>query len=237
MEDSKSPMIKVESLIKRYNSIKAPILDGLDIEVQTGELFILVGRSGCGKTTLLNIFAGLDRPTSGSVFIDGIRIDQMSEDQLARFRLNNVGFVFQDYNLIADLTILENVTLPLRLAKKKDLSMANHLLEVFDISDLAEEKANRVSGGEAQRAAIARAMANNPKVLLADEPTGNLDMDNELNVMEYFEKVKSRFNTTIVLATHNRDLANFGSKIYDFNPPETSRVRYEERSLRNFNRE
>jgi len=209
-------MIQVQSLMKRFNNDRNPVFDGLDLRVQKGEIIILLGRSGCGKTTLLNLIAGLDRPTSGKVFINGTRIDQMSEDRLARFRLLNVGFVFQDYNLITDLTIFENVALPLKLARKKDMKRAQKLLEVFDIADLAYEKANTVSGGEAQRAAIARAMANNPKILLADEPTGNLDKENESNVMRYFKKVKTEFNTTIVVATHNNDLIKFGSRTFGF---------------------
>jgi putative ABC transport system ATP-binding protein len=210
------PMIKVEELVKSFNSGRAPVIDGANLEVSRGEMILLEGRSGCGKTTLLNLIAGLDRPDSGKVIIDGTSIDEMSEDGMARFRLMNVGFVFQDYNLITDLTILENVALPLKLAKNKDLSNARRLLDVFDISNLANEKANTVSGGEAQRATIARAMANNPKVLLADEPTGNLDEENEINVMRYLKKIQDEFSTTIVIATHNTELASFGNRTVAF---------------------
>lgn len=203
-------------MVKRYNSDRKPIIDDINLKVKKGEMLIILGRSGCGKTTLLNLIAGLDRPSSGKVFINGTRIDHMSEDNLAKFRLMNVGFIFQDYNLIKDLTILENVSLPLKLAGNKNQEQAERLLKVFDIDNLSNEKANTVSGGEAQRAAIARAMANNPKVLLADEPTGNLDEENEINVMTYFEKVKSEFKTTIVVATHNKELSTFGSRIFEF---------------------
>lgn len=216
MEKNGSPMISAEQLVKSYNSDRAPILNGLNIHVDKGEMVILFGKSGCGKTTLLNLLAGLDRPTSGNIMIDKTRIDNLSEDKLARFRLLNVGFIFQDYNLIADLTILENVSLPLKLAGKRDFKVARKLLEVFDIAKLVDQKANTVSGGEAQRAAIARAMANSPKVLLADEPTGNLDEQNEINVMNYFKKIQSEFETTIIVATHNSSLSSFSDRTVEF---------------------
>ncbi|HDP96230.1 MAG TPA: ATP-binding cassette domain-containing protein, partial [Euryarchaeota archaeon] len=153
MGKKKKPMILVKSLTKKYNSSRKPVIDNLNMSVKKGEILILLGKSGCGKTTLLNIIAGLDRPTSGEVYIEGTRIDEMTEDQLARFRLLNVGFVFQDYNLINELTVLDNVTLPLKLAKNKNLDRAKKLLDIFDIAELADEKANTVSGGEAQRTA------------------------------------------------------------------------------------
>jgi len=212
MADGRDPMILVEKLVKRYNDAKAPVINGFGLRVEKGEMVILMGRSGCGKTTLLNLIAGLDRPTSGRILVDGTSLTEMSEDELARFRLLNIGFVFQDYNLISELTVLENVTLPLKLAGEKEFSRAHKLLDIFDITALADEKANTVSGGEAQRAAIARAIANKPKVLLADEPTGNLDADNERNVMDHFKKIQKLFDTTIVIATHNSALRSYGSR-------------------------
>jgi putative ABC transport system ATP-binding protein len=221
MADDSSPMIVVDDLVKRYNHDKAPVIDHVNLSVEKGEMVVIMGRSGCGKTTLLNLIAGLDRPTSGSIVVNGISLAGKSEDELARFRLLNIGFVFQDYNLISELTILENVALPLKLAGKKDLEKAHKLLETFDITDLADERANTVSGGEAQRAAIARAIANNPKVLLADEPTGNLDIENETNVMNYFNRTQKNFDTTIVIATHNSRLRLFGNRTIMLNssPP------------------
>jgi len=216
MAERTSRMIMVKDVVKSYNHDRPAVIDGVNLKVEKGELIVLIGRSGCGKTTLLNLIAGLDRPTSGEIVIDETDLTKMSEDELARFRLLNIGFVFQDYNLIQDLTILENVELPLKLAKTKNLQRARELLEVFDIAKLAGEKANTVSGGEAQRAAIARAIANNPKVLLADEPTGNLDEENEVNVMNYFKKIQSEFGMTIVVATHNKSLSSFGNWMMDF---------------------
>ena len=212
MADGSVPMIVVEDLVKRYDHDKAPVIDRVDLRIDKGEMVVLMGRSGCGKTTLLNLIAGLDRPTSGRISVSGTDLIGMSEDELARFRLLNIGFVFQDYNLISELTVLENVTLPLKLAGEKDFDRAHKLLEIFDITKLADEKANTVSGGEAQRAAIARAVANKPKVLLADEPTGNLDAENETNVMNHFKKIQNMFDTTIVIATHNSGLKSFGNR-------------------------
>ena len=212
MVDDSEPMIVVEDLTKTYDHDKAPVIDRVSLRINKGEMIILMGRSGCGKTTLLNLIAGLDRPTSGKISVNGTSLIGMSEDELARFRLLKIGFVFQDYNLISELTVLENVVLPLKLAGEKDFDRAHKLLEIFDITKLAGEKANTVSGGEAQRAAIARAIANKPKVLLADEPTGNLDAENETNVMNHFKKIQEIFNTTIVIATHNSGLRNYGNR-------------------------
>ena len=216
MTDNASPIIIIRGLSKSYNAGRKPIIDNLDLDIDRGEIVILTGRSGCGKTTLLNLIAGLDRADKGSITVDGTRMDTMSEDQLARFRLKNVGFVFQDFNLISQLTILENVELPIKLAGVKDRKIAANLLKIFDIENIAGQQANTVSGGEAQRAAVARAMANSPKVLLADEPTGNLDSENEINVMRYFSRIRQQFDTTIIIATHKAELFNYGSRTIRF---------------------
>jgi len=199
-------VINVIKLVKRYDNRPA-VLDGIAFSVCRGEFLMVYGRSGCGKTTLLNILGGLDRPTSGNVVIDGRSIVDLSEDELAKLRLDKIGFVFQDFNLIMDLTVRENVALPLRFSKKKDGGRVDSLLSKFDIRHLANERANRISGGEAQRIAIARAMINEPCIILADEPTGNLDSDNTANVMDMFRLVGKEFGTTIVLATHDEELA------------------------------
>ena len=216
MDSTGPPIIVVEDLAKTYNRNIAPVIDGVNLSVRRGEMIVLMGKSGCGKTTLLNLLAGLDRPDSGKVVINGTDMTTMSENDLAKFRLLNIGFVFQENNLIMDLTILENVQLPLKLARNKKLDRASELLKIFDIAKLADKKANAVSGGEAQRAAIARAMANGPKILLADEPTGNLDEENEINVMEYFKGIQEKFDTTIVIATHNTALSSYGNRTIRF---------------------
>lgn len=199
-------VIEVKDLVKKYNG-RTAVLDGVSFAVDEGEFVMVYGKSGCGKTTLLNILGGLDRPTSGEVIIDGQSITDLSEDALAKLRLSSIGFVFQDYNLLEDLTVRENVALPLRFSKKRDGGRVDSLLGRFDIKHLANERANRISGGEAQRTAIARAMMNEPKIILADEPTGNLDSENTANVMDMFDLVRTDFGTTVLLATHDEDLA------------------------------
>ncbi|MBN1677636.1 MAG: ABC transporter ATP-binding protein [Candidatus Thermoplasmatota archaeon] len=200
------PVIRVEDLVKRYDG-RTAVLDGVSFSVEEGEFVIVYGKSGCGKTTLLNMIGGLDRPTSGSVRIDGQDISGLSEDALSQLRLRKIGFVFQDFNLLTDLTVRENVALPLRFSKKGDGGRVDKLLREFDIYHIADELARRISGGEAQRTAIARAMVNEPRILLADEPTGNLDEDNTQNIMDMFHQARSAFGTTTVLATHDLDLA------------------------------
>jgi ABC-type lipoprotein export system ATPase subunit len=207
-------IIEVKDLVKKYNGRRA-VLDGVSFSVGKGEFVMVYGKSGCGKTTLLNILGGLDRPTEGDVVIDGVSLVGLSEDTLARLRLEKIGFVFQDFNLLMDLTVRENVALPLLFSKKKDEGRVDSLLKKFDIEHLAKERANRISGGEAQRTAIARAMMNEPRIILADEPTGNLDAENTANVMDMFARVRSESETSIVLATHDRELARHAtSRVY-----------------------
>jgi len=204
-------VIEVKDLVKKYNGRKA-VLDGVSFSVDESEFVMICGKSGCGKTTLLNILGGLDRPTSGSVVIDGESISALSEDDLAKMRLEKIGFVFQDFNLLMDLTVRENIALPLRFSGKPDGGRIDTMMEKFDIKPLANETANKISGGEAQRVAIARAMMNEPRMILADEPTGNLDHENTVNVMEMFGRVRREFDTTIMLATHDEDLRESATK-------------------------
>ena len=205
-----APVIEVKELVKKYNGRKA-VLDGISFSVSPGDFVMVYGKSGCGKTTLLNVLGGLDRPTSGLVAIDGEDIVDMSEDQLAKLRLRKIGFVFQDFNLLPELTVRENIALPLKLSKTRDPEKVSEVMEKFDIDQIAGETANKISGGEAQRTAIARAMMNGPKIILADEPTGNLDSENTENVMNIFELVTRDYGTTIVLATHDKDLSKHSS--------------------------
>ena len=205
-----APVIDVKDLVKKYNG-RTAVLDGVTFSVSAGEFVMVYGKSGCGKTTLLNILGGLDRSTAGSVAIDGEAIEGMSQDQLAKLRLRKIGFVFQDFNLLPDLTVRENIALPLLFSKAGDQSRALEMIRKFDLSDVADETANKISGGEAQRTAIARAMMNSPKIILADEPTGNLDNENTENVMSMFELVVRDYGTTIVLATHDKELARHSS--------------------------
>jgi putative ABC transport system ATP-binding protein len=205
-----SNVIEVKDLVKKYDG-REPILDGVSFSVQEKEFVTIYGKSGCGKTTLLNILGGLDRPTSGSVEIQGTDIAGLGEDELARIRLKKIGFVFQDYNLMTDLTVRENVALPLRFSRRKSEGRIDELLRRFEIEDIAEVTANKVSGGEAQRVAIARALVNEPMIILADEPTGNLDFDNTEKVIQTLRSIIEDFRTTVLLATHDRELASYSS--------------------------
>lgn len=205
------PTIEVKDLVKRYNGREA-VLDSVTFSVEDKEFVTVYGRSGCGKTTLLNIIGGLDRLSSGDVAIDGESLVGLTEDELARLRLEKIGFVFQDYNLLMDLTVKENVELPTRFSRRKDGPGVGELLRKFDIEGIAGEKANRISGGEAQRTAIARAMTNRPRIILADEPTGNLDEENTENVISMLQVAREEYGTTIVLATHDVDLAKHATR-------------------------
>ena len=203
--------ILVKDLVKKYGD-KAEVLNGVSFSVEIGDFVAVYGQSGCGKTTLLSVLGGLDRPTSGSVIIDGENIVGLDENDVAKFRLMNIGFVFQDYNLLEDLTVEQNVELPLTLSGKADGDRVGYLLETFGIDHIANDTVNKISGGEAQRAAVARAMANEPKIILADEPTGNLDQENAENVMAMLQVVRKEFGTTVVLATHAKDIARHASR-------------------------
>jgi len=205
------PVIYAKDLVRKFNG-RTTVLDGVTFDIMEKEFVVVQGKSGCGKTTLLNIIGGLDRPTSGDVLIDGESLAGLSEDGLARLRLDKIGFVFQDYNLLADLTVRENVALPLKFSRKKDTGRVDELLGKFDIKHLSDETANKISGGEAQRTAIARAMMNEPRIILADEPTGNLDSENAATVLNTFQFVRRDFGTTVVMATHDRELGRGSSK-------------------------
>ena len=204
-------LIIAKNLVKRFGKDKE-ILRGASLTVEEGELVAVYGHSGCGKTTLLNILGGLDRPSSGSLSIGEDELTTMSENELASFRLSRIGFVFQDYNLLGDLTVRENLDLPLNLSGRLNEGRVGHLLQVFGIDHISDEQANKISGGEAQRAAIARAMMNEPSILLADEPTGNLDESNAGKVMEMFRLARREFGATVVLATHDRNLTKAASR-------------------------
>lgn len=209
-------IIEVDRVVKRYGNQRT-VLDDVSFSIEEGAFVTIFGKSGCGKTTLLNILGGLDRPTSGGVLIDGVDIVGLAEDDLSKVRLEKIGFVFQDFNLLADLTVRENLLLPLRFSGKRDNGRVDELLKEFNIIDVGNEKAGKISGGEAQRTAIARALMNDPKIILADEPTGNLDLENTTHVIDMFRLARDDFRTTILLATHDHDLARFASTMIRLN--------------------
>lgn len=189
------------------------ILKGVTMEVHKGDFLALVGPSGSGKSTLLGLIGSLDAPTSGRIWIDGIDITEMSEDQLAEIRNKKVGFVFQFFNLINSLTALENVALPASLDTSSSTQRAEELLTLVGLHDRLDHKPSELSGGEQQRVAIARALVNNPTIVLADEPTGNLDSQTGKDVIDLLCRIQNEINTTLILATHNPSVAERASRV------------------------
>jgi putative ABC transport system ATP-binding protein len=185
-------------------------VDGISLEVRSGEFVALLGTSGSGKSSVLNLIAGLDRPTSGSVFVQDRDLAKLSREELARYRLHVVGMVFQSFNLIASMTLTENVELPLRfaeVARSKRMAMAHEALERVGLGARVNHRPSELSGGEQQRAALARALINQPQLLLADEPTGNLDSHTGTEIMEMVRGFNRDLGMTIVMVTHERALA------------------------------
>ena len=196
---------------------KIEALKGVDIEIKEGEIVALMGPSGSGKSTLLNLLGGIDKPIKGEVFIDNKNINKMKDKELAKFRNKNIGFVFQFHYLLPEFTALENVVIPTQFYKYISLKDAEEkgkkLLENLNLKNRINHKPPQMSGGEQQRVAIARAIINEPKIILADEPTGNLDTTNTKTVMEIFNKLNNEKNITIVIATHDDFVASFCNRI------------------------
>ncbi len=192
-----------------------PVLKGINLEIGRKEYVALMGPSGSGKSTLMNIIGCLDSPTSGAYILNGKNVSQMSDDELATVRNVEIGFVFQQFNLLPRLTAWENVALPLIYAgvpKKEREERAHAMLDKVGLGDRAAHKPNELSGGQSQRVAIARALVNNPSLILADEPTGNLDTKTSVEIMELFNDIHESGNT-VVLVTHEEDIANFTRRI------------------------
>ena len=211
-------IVVARGLTKVYDTGPAPVvaLDGFDLEVQQGRLIIIRGRSGSGKTTLLNLLGGLDKPTSGLVEIDGADVTQMDESALATMRRSTIGFVFQAFGLIPILTALENVELPMRLLSVAPSDRRARALELLERVGLAERVSHRpheLSGGEQQRVAIARALANQPKLLLADEPTGQLDSRTGLVIIDLIADLVENHGISAVVATHDPSHLGFADQV------------------------
>lgn len=207
-------MIRTAGITKAYGALK--VLKGIDIEIKEKEVVSIVGASGAGKTTLLQIIGTLDRPDSGAVFYNGSDISRMKGKSLAAFRNNNIGFVFQFHQLLPEFTALENVCIPAYIAGKSKAEAeerAAELLGFLNLTDRLEHKPSELSGGEQQRVAVARALVNNPSVILADEPSGNLDSENKNELHKLFFKLRDTFGQTIIIVTHDRQLANMSDRI------------------------
>jgi putative ABC transport system ATP-binding protein len=191
-------------------------LRGVNMRVQAGEMLSIVGPSGSGKSTLLGILGGLDTPTRGRVAIDGVDVTRMNENRLTEIRNEKIGFIFQFFNLIPTLTALENVALPIQFARKPRYNprqRARELLTTLGLGDRLNHRPSELSGGQQQRVAIARALANDPPLLLADEPTGNLDTVSSDGVLQALQRVREASGTTVVLVTHDADLARLGDRV------------------------
>jgi len=206
-------MIKAQNIHKSYGSLE--VLKGIDLQISEGEIISLVGASGAGKSTLLHILGTLDRPTSGTMKIDETDTLALSDRSLSDFRNRKIGFVFQFHHLLPEFTALENVCIPAYIAKKSRKeaeTRAHELLDFLNMGHRLEHKPSQLSGGEQQRLAVARALMNNPLVVLADEPSGNLDSANARELHQLFFELRDKFNQTFVIATHNEELATMADR-------------------------
>lgn len=201
-------MIEIKGVTKSFGSLQ--VLKGIDLRIEKGEIVSIVGPSGAGKTTLLQILGTLDKPDSGSVVVDGIETSTLSTNKLSEFRNMHLGFVFQFHQLLPEFTAIENIMIPAYIAgmkPKEARNRAEELLEFMGLSDRATHKPNELSGGEKQRVAVARALMNNPAVILADEPSGSLDSKNKEELHKLFFELRDKFGQTFVIVTHDETLA------------------------------
>lgn len=219
MEKQREPVIQVKNLYKifRVGNTKVRALNGVDLTIYRGEFCAIVGTSGSGKSTMLNMLAGLEKPTKGEVIIAGEHLENMKENQLVRFRREKVGFIFQSFNLLGTMNAIENVALPLTfrgMDKKKREKKASEMLDLVGLSKHKTHRPNEMSGGQQQRVGVARALVLNPEIIFADEPTGNLDSNTSAEVMRLMRKVVQEQNQTLVMVTHDNHLAGFADRIF-----------------------
>jgi len=206
-------MIKLGKIEKSYGNLK--VLKGIDLEISEGEIVTICGASGAGKSTLLHILGTLDKPDCGEVFFDNQSVFTLKDEELSFFRNQNIGFVFQFHHLLPEFTALENVALPAMIAgvsKKNALKKAQEMLQIMQLSERFLHKPAQLSGGEQQRVAVARALINNPKAVLADEPSGNLDTENAKNLHQLFFELRDKFKKTFIIVTHNMELAHLSDR-------------------------
>lgn len=209
-------ILKAENLVKIYgqgeNEVKA--LNNVSLEIEEGEFVSIVGSSGSGKSTLLNMLGGLDRLTSGDIYINNKKLGDMKDEQLTIFRRRNIGFVFQNYNLVPILNVYENIVLPIELdGMKIDEEYIDSIINTLGLNQKLTNIPNNLSGGQQQRVAIARAIATKPAIILADEPTGNLDSKTSMDVIGLLKMTSQKFNQTIVMITHNEEIAQLADRI------------------------
>ncbi|MCB0299074.1 MAG: ABC transporter ATP-binding protein, partial [Calditrichaeota bacterium] len=212
-------LIQINNLSKSFREGEQTrkVLQSLDLRIHRGEIIVLLGRSGSGKSTLLNLLSGIDLPDSGEIIIDGINLTRQNEQERTLFRRRNIGFVFQFFNLIPTLTVAENLLLPLELNDRADETGKNRvqqLLEDVGLGDRANSFPDRLSGGEQQRVAIARALVHDPLLLLADEPTGNLDFETGKKIIDLLDKLVRQRGKNMVMATHSRDVIGLADRVF-----------------------
>ena len=209
-------ILETKDLRKVYGSGDTEVraLDGVDLTVEKGEFVAVVGTSGSGKSTLLHMLGGLDRPTGGTVTVDGKELSAMRDEELTIFRRRKIGFVFQNYNLVPVLNVYENIVLPIQLdGKAPDRGYVDQIIETLGLGNKLQNLPNNLSGGQQQRVAIARALAAKPAIILADEPTGNLDSATSQDVMGLLKVTSEKFSQTVVMITHNEEIAQMADRI------------------------
>jgi len=219
MAQERIPVIQVKNLHKIYrvgeNKVRA--LNGVNLNIYKGEFCAIVGTSGSGKSTMLNMLAGLEKPTKGEIIVGGEHLERMSENRLVRFRREHVGFIFQSFNLLGTMDAKENVALPLTfrgVSRKERLEQADKMLDLVGLPKHKTHKPNEMSGGQQQRVGVARALVVNPEIIFADEPTGNLDSNTSAEVMELMKRIVREQGQTLVMVTHDNHLAGFADRVF-----------------------
>ena len=211
-----SALVEIQDISKIYNPGENEVraLDHISLTIQKGEFVAIIGKSGSGKSTLLHMLGGLDIPTEGEVYVEGKSLQGLKKDQLAVFRRRKIGFIFQNYNLVPDLNVYENVILPVELdGRRVDTAYVDEILELLGLTEKRDALPGNLSGGQQQRAAIARALAAKPAIILADEPTGNLDSATSHDVLGLLKMASKQFCQTLILITHDRDIAQLADRI------------------------
>lgn len=209
-------LLNLKNVSKIYKTGKIDVcaLNDINLSINKGELVAIIGESGSGKSTMLNLLGGLDTPTSGEINVDGMIINKLGDNELSNYRRDSIGFVFQYYNLLPYFTVEENIVLPLRMAKKKvDKDYLEKIINTLGLNDRITHLPSELSGGQQQRVAIARALINKPNIILADEPTGNLDSKNTKEVLELLKHTSSKFNQTIIIVTHDLSITNYVNRV------------------------